>query len=147
MRPLVRVLIVTDDGAANGGFLQWGDQPMPAAIGSNSREFHLGEFVRVLNDTVWFGFNIEITKAHRSPPGTDGLNEATLKADRGADVVGFRFDQPFMVNGQSRTLADYDMALFFAINPVNPNTALSAEAEAIASFMENGGGFFATEDH
>ena len=147
MTPLVRVLIVTDDGGANGGFLQWGEQPMPAAVGVNSREFHLGEFVRVLNDTVWLGFNLEITKAHRSPPGTGGLNEADLKADRGADVVGFRFDQPFMVNGQTRTLLDYDMALFFAINPVNPNTALSAEAEAIARFMENGGGFFATGDH
>jgi len=147
MKPLVRVLLVTDDGLANGGYLQWTDQAMPAAIGTNSREFHLGEFVRVLQDTAWLGFNIEITKAHRSTAGTGGLSEAALKADRGADVIGFRFNQPFTVNGQNRTLADYDMALFFAINPANPNTALASEAAAIAQYMENGGGFFATGDH
>jgi hypothetical protein len=147
MKPTVRVLIVTDDGLANGGFLKWSDQAMPAAVGPNSREFHLGEFLRVLQGTAWLGFNVEITKAHRSLPGTGGLNEAALKADRGADLVGFRFNQPFIANGQSHTLADYDMVLFFAINPSNPNPTLAPEAEAIAQFMENGGGFFATGDH
>lgn len=146
---VVRVLLVTDDwfGVVNGGFLQWGDQPMPAAVGKNSREFHLGEFVRVLQDTAWVGFDVELTKAHRSPAGTGGLNEAALKAERGADVVGFRFDEPFTVNGQSRTLSDYDMALFFPINAGNPNPAFASEAEAIAQYMEDGGGFFATGDH
>ena len=37
--------------------------------------------------------------------------------------------------------------LFFPIDPGNPNTALAPEAEAIAQFMEAGGGFFATGDH
>lgn len=152
MKPWVRVLLVTDDfgepGATpHGGYLRWQDQGMPAAIGPASREFHLGEFVQILQSTTWLGFNLEITKAHRSPVGAGGLDEAELKADRGADVVGFRFNQPFNIDGQIRTLADYDMALFFAINPSNPNTALSAEAEAIAQFMEAGGGFFATGDH
>ena len=73
---------------------------------------------------------MEITKAHRSPAGTDGLNEAALKADRGADVVGFRFNQPFNVNGQSRTLADYDMALFFAINPGKPEYRASSRGRS-----------------
>lgn len=147
MKPIVRILIVTDDGFTNGGFLLWQDQSMPAAIGANSREFHLGEFIRVLQDTTWLGFNIEITKAHRSLPGTGGMNEAQLKADRGADVVGFRFNQPFTVAGTSRTIADYDMVLFFPIEVGNANNTLAAEAEAIAQFMENGGGFFATGDH
>lgn len=147
MKPLVRILIVTDDGLANGGFLQWRDQSMPAAVGVNSREFHLGEFVRVLKDTNWIGFNIEITKAHRSLPGSGGLNEAQLKADRGADVVGFRFNQPFTVSGQSRTLVDYDMVLFFPTKPSDPDVTLASEVEAIAQFMESGRGFFATGDH
>ena len=56
MSQIVRVLIVTDDGLAHGGFLQWSDQATPAATGGNSREFHLGEFVRVLQDTSWLGF-------------------------------------------------------------------------------------------
>jgi hypothetical protein len=151
MRPLVRALIVTDDsgpgGHPHGGFLRWQDQADPDATGPNSREFHLGEFVSCLQGTAWVGFNLEITKAHRAPAGTNGMNEAALKADRGADVIGFRFDQPFLVNGQSRTLSDYDMALFFAVNPANPDAAFAAEAEAIAQFMEDGGGFFATGDH
>ena len=50
MKPLVRVLLVTDDfggpgGNPHGGYLRWQDQAMPAAIGTASREFHLGEFV------------------------------------------------------------------------------------------------------
>jgi hypothetical protein len=145
-------LLVTDDflgpgGKPHGGFLRWQDQAMPAAVGDESREFHLGEFVHVLQNTPWLGFDLEITKAHRSPAGSGGLDEAALKADRGADVVGFRFNQPFNVGGKSRTLSDYDMILFFPIDPGNPNPALAAEAEAIAKFMEAGGGFFATGDH
>ncbi len=147
MKPIVRVLVVTDDGFTNGGFLKWSDQTAAAAIGANSREFHLGEFLHVLTGTTWLGFNLEITRAHRSPAGTGGMTEAQLKADRGADVVGFRFNQPFTVDGQSRTLADYDMALFFAIKNGDPDPALAAEAEAISQFMESGKGFFATGDH
>ncbi len=76
-----------------------------------------------------------------------GLTEAQLKSDRGADVVGFRFDQPFTIGGTERTLADYDMALFFAVKVSNGDSTLAAEAQAVAQFMENGGGFFATGDH
>jgi hypothetical protein len=144
----VRVLVVTDDwtGGVHGGFLQWGDQAAAAATGPNSREFHLGEFIRVLTDTAWVGFNLEITKAHRSSP-SGGVSEAQLKADRGADVVGFRFDTSHSVNGQTRTLASYDMVLYFPIDPGNPDPALAPEAEAIARYMEDGHGFFATGDH
>src|SRR5574337_1845171 len=103
MKPVVRVLVVTDDwpGVVNGGFLRWTEQPAAQATGPNSREFHLGEFLQVLQNTTWVGFNVEITKAHRTPSGTSGT-EAQIKADRGADVVNFRFNQPFTVNGQSR---------------------------------------------
>lgn len=147
MKPIVRILIVTDDGLANGGFLRWAEQSMPAAVSSNSREFHLGEYLRVLNETAWLGFDIEITKAHRSKPGSGGMDEAALKADRGADIVGFHFDKPFEFNGETRTLANYDMILFFSTKVSNPDDAFKTEAEAIAKFMEDGGGFFATGDH
>ena len=148
MKPLVRVLIVTDDwpGVVKGGFLPWTTQDAKDATGEHSREFHLGEFLSVLQNTKWVGFGVEITKAHRSQRGTIEP-AADIMADRGADVVNFRFDQPFTVNGQARTLADYDMALLFAIEDGNPNPTFASEAEAIAQFMENGGGFFATGDH
>jgi len=147
MRPIVRVLIVTDDGLSNGGFLKWTDQSSADAISVHSREFHLGEFISVLTGTSWLGFDLEITKAHRATAASSGMTDAQLKADRGADVIGFRFNQPFTFNGKSQSLADYDMALFFAVKPSNADTSLAPEAEAIAQFMENGGGFFATGDH
>lgn len=151
MAEKVRVLVVTDDFGSNGhphgGFLRWSDQAAADATGPSSREFHLGEFVHCLETTSWLGFTVELTKAHRATPAAAGLSEAALRADRGADVVGFRFNQPFSVAGENRTLANYDMILFFAINPVDPDVTLNAEASAIAEFMENGGGFFATGDH
>ena len=145
---VVRILIVTDDwpGVANGGFLQWTDQASGAATGANSREFHLGEFLSVLTNTAWVGFDTEITRAHRTPAGTAGT-AAQIATDRGADVVNFQFGQAFTVNGQTRNMADYDMVLLFAINAGNPDAAFAGEAEAIAQFMEHGGGFFATGDH
>jgi hypothetical protein len=143
MRPIVRVLIVTD---SNGGFLQWRDQSAAEAVGANPRHFHLGEFVSVLTATPWLGFNVEITNAHREA-AAQGQSDADFKAQVGADVINFRFDQPFTVNGTTRTLAGYDMALFFAIATGNANPALASEAAAVAQFMENGGGFFATGDH
>ncbi|KRA57758.1 hypothetical protein ASD79_15690 [Caulobacter sp. Root655] len=138
MKPLVRVLIVTD--RFDGGFLHWTSH-------EPNREFHLGEFVDVLLNTSWLGFKIEVTKAHRDAPEPGG--EAAMKATTGADVVGFRFDQGFTVNGVARVLADYDMVLLFAITrgaeDIDP--ALAPQAEAIAQYMEKGGGFFATGDH
>ncbi len=144
-KSLVQVLLVTDDGPADGGFLQWRGQNMPDAIGLKARHFHLGEFVRVLRETVWVGVDVKITTALRAMPGDEG--EAAFMVERGADVVGFRFDEPFTVEGSVRTLADYDMALFFSQAYGNPDPKLAGEAEAIAAFMENGGGFFATGDH
>jgi hypothetical protein len=150
MRPQVRILIVTNDwpGVVNGGFRFWSEQGPSERTGPNSRQFHLGEFVRTLAQTPWLGFNVDITMAHRGRPG-GGVTELMLKEDRGAKVVGFRFDEAFTLEGASRTLADYDMCLFFPINPSPDETAakMQAEADAIAQFMENGGGFFATGDH
>lgn len=95
----------------------------------------------------WLGFTIEITRALRTSPG-NGMTEAQLKAQRGADVVGFKFKGSHVVDGVSRTLKDYDMVLYFACEIGDPNAAVyGQEAEAIAAFMEGGGGFFATGDH
>jgi hypothetical protein len=143
MTQIVKALIVTDAG---GGFLPWTAQPLPDARSTAlSRAFHLGEFLRVLTNTAWVGFNLEITRAHRMAPGV--LTEAAIKARTGADIVGFRFNQTFAVNGVNHTIADYDMVLFFSIDRGDPDNTLQAEADAIAQFMENGGGFFATGDH
>lgn len=153
MKPKVRVLIVTNDwqGVVSGGFLRWADQTGPDITADmKSREFHLGEFVRVLRETSWHGFDLELTKAHRDSPA-GGETEAQMKSRTGADVLGFRFDSAHQAPAGRRSLADYDVALFFPIDP-SPHayetpTALAAEAAAISRFMEAGGGFFATGDH
>ncbi|MDQ6946290.1 MAG: hypothetical protein M3256_08440 [Actinomycetota bacterium] len=149
--PVVRVLIVTNDwiGVVNGGFLQWTDQPSPQKWDDKlSRQFYLGEFVDVLEKTAWVGFTVELTKAHRGTP-TSPADATQFVNDRGADVIGFRFDKAFEPHGQTRHLADYDLVLFFPISPESDTDDDGAhkEAEAVAKFMRGGGGFFATGDH
>ncbi len=149
----VRLLVVTNDweGAVNGGFIRWTEQPEPDRTSDIlGARFQLGEFIRVLQETEWDGFELEMTRAHRTMPHPASAGER-LKKSRNADVVGFRFDREFDVNGETRRLADYDVVLFFAISPElsedETHDDLRREAEAVALFMENGGGFFATGDH
>ncbi len=152
-KPVLRVLVVTNDweGAINGGFLRWTEQPAPDNTDDvKAAQFQLGEFIRVLQETRWDGFDMEITRAHRTMPHPAAA-EDRLKQSRGADLVGFRFHKGFLVDGENRQLSDYDMVLFFAISPDmsedETEAELQDEAAAIAQFMENGGGFFATGDH
>lgn len=130
--PVIRILIVTDD---EGGFLR---------SNSELHKFHLGEFVKVLTDTTWQGFTIQIVKAHRRSPGFTG-----------ADLHDFRFT--------ADSLHGFDMVFFFSIHHIREEDAGSRvgpavasfttdaqrreEAAAVAAFMEAGGGFFATGDH
>ena len=114
-RKNVRVLVVTNDweGAINGGFIRWNEQPSPDNTNDIlGARFQLGEFIKVLQETEWDGFDLEITRAHRTVPHPEAAGER-LKARRNADVVGFRFDKGFVVNGEERQLSDYDMVLFF----------------------------------
>jgi hypothetical protein len=126
----VRVLIVTDD---DGGFQR---------SNAFSKKFHIGEFVKVLNDTTWQGFDIEIVKAHRSADPSPATPIATHPI--GADLYGFRFS--------SASLSNFDMAFFFSIaskaeDPVSSDASRQSEAAAVAAFMESGKGFFAAGDH
>lgn len=138
-KPVVRVLAVTDDD--DGGFLEWTDKAQDHA-------FHMGEFLKVLKNTVWLGFNIDIVRAHQDPP-QGGETAATAQARTGADVVDFRFDQPFQAKGKTWNLPDFDIVLFLpTAYPSGIDAAKrNAEVAAITDFMEKGGGFFATGDH
>lgn len=127
---VVKILVVTDD---LGGFRR---------SNTASHKFHIGEFVQVLQDTDWQGFDVQITRAHRDSDPSPGTPAASHPI--GADFYGFRFT--------SATLAGYDMVLFLSIaskaeDPVTSDTARRAEAAAVAAFMESGGGFFAVGDH
>lgn len=123
--PTVKILVVADD---NGGFQRL-----------NSKYFHVGEFVKVLADTDWDGFDVQITKAHR--------NSAASAADAMADLYDFRFSDA--------SLAGFDMAFFFSIYTISEETSYlgtsdttrKEEAAALARFMEAGKGYFAAGDH
>ncbi len=127
---IVKVLIVTDD---DGGFQR---------SNSTAHKFHLGEFVKVLNDTDWQGFTLQITRAHRSANPSPGTPQATHPI--GADLYGFRFS--------AASLEGFDMCFFLSIaskaeDPVGSDASRQAEAAAVAAFMEAGGGFLAVGDH
>ncbi len=117
----VKILIVTD---GSGGYTR------PTEIPPPSGAFHLGEFVKVLQETLWVGFNIQVTKAHRRNPA--GAN---------ADLTNFKFD--------THDLSQYDEIFLFAIERDDSSFSLAtaAEVQAIANFMDAGGGVFATGDH
>ena len=127
---LVKVLIVTD---AAGGYRR---------DNHYDHKFHIGEFVKVLRDTDWFGFDVQIVRAHRDADPAPGTPPATHPVD--ADLYDFRFS--------AESLSGFDMCLFFSIarpdeDPVDSDASWRNEAAAIAAFMESGHGFFATGDH
>ncbi len=127
---IVKILIVTDN---QGGFQR---------STSNSHKFHIGEFVKVLSDTDWQGFDIEIVKAHRSADPSPGTPAASHPI--AADLYNFRFNDA--------SLNGFDMAFFFSIaskasDPVSSDTDRQNEAAAVARFMEAGKGYFAAGDH
>lgn len=151
---IVRALVVTEDSPNinTGGFGEWKTQGDAAARHSNTAySFHLGEFIRVLKATTWVGFQLEVVCAHRNSSDYNGvMSQAQFQADRHADVIGFRFDQTHVFNGQTRAIGDYDMILFFpqvSQDPLPNDAATKGEADAIATFMEAGHGMFATGDH
>lgn len=134
MAQIVKILVVTD---GSGGFLH----PATAPSTYNS-DFHLGEFLKVLSDTTWEGFQLQIVKAHR---------ENVTPAQSGADLINFDFS--------THDLAQYDIIFLFAVlvdnaqlvvpagSPARSSNATDAEVAAIARFMDAGGGVFATGDH
>jgi hypothetical protein len=130
LMPVIKILLVTDD---QGGYQR---------SNSSAHQFHLGEFVQVLNDTTWDGFTIQITRAYRGANPTPSTPQATHPI--GADLYDFRFSPT--------SLAGFDMAFFFSIatkgeDPVSDDLDRQSEAAAVAAFMEAGGGFFAAGDH
>ena len=94
---------------------------------SETSGFHLGQVLKVLAQDPWSHVKFEVTKAHR-------------QNDSGADVIdNFRFDK--------HNLAQYDQVWLFGINRSGPDALDESELRALAEFMDNGGGIFATGDH
>ena len=91
-----------------------------------SADFGLGELIDVLTTTTGPQERFVITRAHRS------------SGDQ-ADIENFRFDE--------HALGAYEEIWLFGVNR-NTNGALSdAELKDLTTFMDGGGGVFATGDH
>lgn len=124
----VRVLIVTDD---EGSF-------------SPEHRFGLTELISALKSFDSLTTEFKVTTAHRLTKTADGLTQVAEHAD----IEGFRFTAPYFKP------SDYDEIWLFGIasskRELNsyPLYDLSAEElRNITSFMNAGGGVFATGDH
>jgi hypothetical protein len=76
-----------------------------------------------------------------------GMLPQVIKASRGgaapADLPGFKFDDPMTGVLKSR----YDVVFILGIDQEFQNPISQSEIDAIATFMQAGGGVFATGDH
>jgi len=93
--------------------------------------FGLSQFVSTLATGAIHGMLPQVVKARR---GT---------ADPDADLSNFRFDDATHGLTKSR----YDVVFLFGINSEGVAQLPAAEVDAIARFMQAGGGVFATGDH
>lgn len=88
--------------------------------------FHLGHMLEILATDPWWHVVFEVTKAHRQTATT-------------ADISNFRFD--------AQDLSAYHQIWLFGIDRQGPNPLSASELRALAQFMDQGGGVFATGDH
>ena len=95
--------------------------------------FGLSEFLTAFNEleaTTWV--NYRVTLAHRGVI-INSTNPVVIN-----HIGSFKFDTSVNLN-------DFDQVWLFAIDPGNPISA--SELNAIESYMDGGGGLFATGDH
>lgn len=123
--PLVKLLIVADGEAS---FLA-------------NRDFGLTEFVNALQTTSFTFARFKITTAHRSAAGNYFADSA--------DIQDFDFSNPAHFSA-----ASYDVVFLFGFYALLDDTSgaphrplTTAEIDAVAEFMQSGGGVFSTGDH
>ena len=92
--------------------------------------FGLTQFISTLEASTIHGMTPEVIKATRG-------------SDANADINGFEFDHADHGVRKSR----YDVVFLFGIWRENTNPLSIDEINAMAQFMEDGGGVFATGDH
>lgn len=76
------------------------------------------------------------------------VTTANWNGDSSADVDGFRFSGTHTVGGDTRTIHDYEEIWVFGIASATAATAMDGvDLAELETFMDNGGGVFATGDH
>jgi hypothetical protein len=129
----IKILMVTDGSGAHVASFGPGD---PA-----DTWFGLSEVLRTLHDTSNFITNFTVTRAHRdTDPGNFAAMSAADRALFKPNYENFRFDQ--------HDLSQYHEIWLFGVGSSYETSPLTdAELAAIATFMDHGGGVFATGDH
>lgn len=129
----IRILMVTDGSGGHVASFGPGDP--------NDTWFGLSEVLRTLNDTSHFLTNFFVTKAHRdTDPGDFTAMSPQDQALFRPDFQNFKFD--------AHDLNAYDEIWLFGVGGVSETNPLTdSELAAIATFMQNGVGVFATGDH
>lgn len=89
--------------------------------------FHLGHILQILADDPWSHISFNVTKAHRQETAEAGV------------IDNFRFNQ--------HDLNQYSQVWLFGINATGVDPLTPVELKALAQFMDQGGGVFATGDH
>lgn len=88
--------------------------------------FHLGQILKILADDPWSHVKFVVTKAHRQVSGESGV------------LDNFRFN--------THNLDQYDQIWLFGVARTGDSLS-QQELKALAQFMDEGGGVFATGDH
>jgi hypothetical protein len=128
---LIRVLVVMDGRPLSGHYASFGPGDLSTNPTSGDQYFGLSEFIGTLTSSTPHFTTVLLTKAHRD---TDVRHGA-------ADIEHFRFDQ--------HNLSAYDVIFLFGVAGPGETDAPMTDAElaALATFMDKGGGVFATGDH
>ncbi len=137
-KAVIRVLVITDTEISI----------------SNTGDFGVGRFVRLLRESSVGCTRFEVDIAVRSP---GGFSENPSPAVGQARYSGFRFDSTGA--GGGNVIDDYHELFVFGFKPDNfaqsdanidlPASlpATDAELQVLHGWMQNGGGIFATGDH
>ncbi len=99
--------------------------------------FGLTQFVTTLKGSTIHGMTPQVITAFHNPNGALSYNAATQH------ITNFRFEDATHGLLKSR----YDVVFLLGINSTNQNKVTPPGINAIAKFMEAGGGVFATGDH
>ncbi len=126
----IRALVVLDGRPHSVHYASFGPGDPSTDILKGDAYFGLSEFIRTLTHSAPYFSPVLVTKAHRD---TDVRGAA--------DIENFRFDK--------HDLSVYDEIFLFGVaSPDDTNSTMSdAELIALATFMDGGGGVFATGDH
>ena len=123
--PKVNILVVID---GSGSF-------------DRSNAFGLGKMIDVMRSDPWWWVRFNVTTAHRS--ALSAAEQASMKHPDLPIHPGFNFATP----PAGLELNKFDQLWLFGVASEGVAPITAAEVTAISSFMDAGGGVFATGDH